>query len=85
MDVVVIEIPHTGIKVANTSAHVLGTKHIDDSANREVEKGEEEVHDVLICLSEQHAIFLGVDKELHLKLGGGGRHPQRSLLNSCNG
>ena len=52
----------------------------DDRRDREGEKREEEVHDVLICLSKQHAIFLGVDKELHAKRGGGCHSSQRSQL-----
>lgn len=79
-DEFVVEILHAGVEVAKASAHGLLSELADDRCDREGEKREEEVHNVLICLSKQHAIFLGVDKELHAKRGGGCHSSQRSQL-----
>ena len=66
-----VELVDAGVEVADAADHGVLADELDGRGDGQGEEGEEEVHDFLAGLGEQHPLRLPVDEELHAQRGGG--------------
>jgi hypothetical protein len=66
-----VELVDAGVEVADAADHGILPDQLHGRGDGQREEGEEEVHDVLARLCEQHPLGPPVDEELHAQRGGG--------------